>query len=133
TGSGGLWVYQNQSGTWKVLTHLTAGLNLGTPYTVTDTLGLFGTAGANYTTTPDGLRSITGQTNSDGSFTIYGTTSTAGDSLGANFDAGADSNQLVKITVNVNGASATSASGFSTIQTAPFGQVLRGVAIVPGA
>ncbi|MFC0690844.1 hypothetical protein [Paraburkholderia humisilvae] len=133
TGSGGLWVYQNQNGTWKPLAHLTAGLNLGTPYTVTDSLGLFGTAGANYTTTPDGLRSITGQTNSDGSFTIFGTTSTAGNSLGANFDSGADSNQLVKITVNVSGATATSASGFSVMQTAPFGQVLRGVAIVPGA
>ncbi|CAB3761840.1 hypothetical protein [Paraburkholderia solisilvae] len=133
TGSGGLWVYQNQNGTWVALTHLTAGLNLGAAYTVTDSLGLFGTVGTSYTTTPDGLRSITGQTNSDGSFTIYGTTSTAGNSLGANFDSGADSNQLVKITVNVNGSVATSASGFSVIQTAPFGQVLRGVAIVPGA
>jgi hypothetical protein len=133
TGSGGLWVYQNQNGTWKALTHLTAGLSLGTAYTVTDTQGVFGTAGANYTTTPDGLRGITGQTNSDGSFTIFGTTSTAGNSLGANFDSGADSNQLVKITVTVSGATASSASGFSTLQTAPFGQVLRGVAIVPGA
>jgi hypothetical protein len=133
TGSGGLWVYQNQNGTWTPLTHLVAGLNLGTAYTVTDSLGLFGTAGASYTTTPDGLRSITGQANADGSFTIFGTTSTAGNSLGANFDSGADSNQLVKITVNVSGATATSTNGFSVIQTAPFGQVLRGVAIVPGA
>jgi hypothetical protein len=115
------------------LAHLTAGLNLGTAYTVTDSQGLFGTPGANYTTTPDGLRSITGQTNADGSFTIFGTTSTAGNSLGVNFDSGADSNQLVKITVNVSGATATSASGFSAMQTAPFGQVLRGVTIVPGA
>jgi hypothetical protein len=133
TGSGGLWVYQNQNGTWMPIAHLTAGLNLGTAYTVADTLGLFGTAGASYTTTPDGLRSITGQTNPDGSFTIFATTSTVGNSLGVNFDAGADSNQVVKITVNVNGATATSASGFSVMQTAPFGQVLRGVAIVPGA
>src|SRR5580698_4019904 len=133
TGSGGLWVYQNKSGTWMPLAHLTAGLNLGTAYTVTDSQGLFGTPGANYTTTPDGLRSITGQTNADGSFTIFGTTSTAGNSLGVNFDSGADSNQLVKITVNVSGATATSASGFSAMQTAPFGQVLRGVTIVPGA
>jgi hypothetical protein len=133
SGSGGLWVYQNQNGTWAPLAHLTTGLNLGVAYAVTDSLGLFGTAGASYTTTPDGLRSITGETNPDGSFTIFGTTSTAGDSLGANFDSGADSNQLVKITVSVNGATATSASGFSVMQTAPFGQVLRGVTIVPGA
>jgi hypothetical protein len=133
SGSGGLWVYQNQNGTWTPLAHLTAGLNLGVPYAVTDSLGLFGTAGASYTTTPDGLRSITGQTNSDGSFTIFGTTSTAGNSLGTSFDSGADSNQMVKITVSVNGATATSASGFSVMQTAPFGQVLRGVAVVPAS
>jgi hypothetical protein len=133
SGSGGLWVYQNQNGTWTPIGHLTTGLNLGVAYAVTDSLGLFGTTGASYTTTPDGLRSITGETNSDGSFTIFGTTSTAGNSLGANFDSGADSNQLVKITVSVNGATATSASGFSVMQTAPFGQVERGVAVVPGS
>ncbi len=132
-GSGGLWVYQNQGGVWMPLTRLSAGLNLGTAYTVTDSLGLFGTAGTSYTTTPDGLRNLTGQVNSDGSFVIYATTSTVGNSLGTNFDAGADSNQLVKITVNVNGSTAVSANGFSVMETAPFGQVLRGVAIVPGA
>jgi len=70
-GSGGLWVYQQSGGTWAPIAHITQGLNLGTAYTVTDTNGTYGTAGANYTTTPDGLRSITGQVNSDGSYTIY--------------------------------------------------------------
>ncbi len=133
-GSGGLWVYQKQSGIWTPIAHLTAGLNLGTAYTVTDAKGTYGTAGASYTTTPDGLRNLTGQVNSDGSFTLYATTSTIGNSLGSKFDAGADSNQLVKITVSVNGSTVTaSGSGFSVMQTAPYGQVLRGVALVPSA
>lgn len=133
-GSGGLWVYQNQAGTWNPIAHLTAGLNLGTAYTVTDTTGVYGTAGASYTTMPDGLRNIAGQVNADGSFTLYATTSTIGNSLGASFDAGADSNQLVKITVTVSGSTVQAAgSGFSVMQTAPYGQVLRGVALVPSA
>jgi hypothetical protein len=130
-GSGGLWVYQNQGGTWTKIAYLTAGLNLGQPYTVADKTGKF-TGTTSYTTTPDGLRNITGQVNSDGSFTIYATTSAAGNSLGATFgfDAGADSNQLVKINLSVSGSTVTS-TGFTLMQTAPYGQALRGVAMVP--
>jgi hypothetical protein len=131
-GSGGMWVYQNQSGTWSPIAHITAGLNLGTPYAVTDTAGTYGTPGASYTTTPDGLRHVTGQVNSDGSYTLYATTSTVGNSLGTAFDPAADSNQLVTITVSVNGSTVAAAgNGFVVRQTAPFGQVLRGVALVP--
>lgn len=131
-GSGGLWVYQKTGSTWAAIAHVTTGLNLGTTYTVTDTEGTYGTVGAGYTTTPDGLRNITGQVNSDGSFTIFAVTSTIGNSLGANFDAGADSNQLVKATLTVKGNQVTT-SGFTVMQTAPFGQVLRGVTMVPSA
>ncbi|HEX3636404.1 MAG TPA: hypothetical protein VHV99_13085 [Paraburkholderia sp.] len=132
SGSGGLWVYQQSNGTWTPIAHITQGLNLGTAYTVTDTGGTYGASGASYTTTPDGLRNITGQLNSDGSYTIYAVTSTIGNSLGANFDEGADSNQLVTIKLTVNG-STVSTSGFTTLQTAPYGQVLRGVALVPNS
>jgi hypothetical protein len=136
-GSGGLWVYQRASATapWAPIAQLTAGLNLGTNYNVTDPAGV-----SSYTTTPDGLRNITGQVNADGSFTIYAVTSTIG-STAANaagvttasttFDEGCDSNQLVKITVNVSGSTVTpTGSGFSLMETAPFGQVLRGVALI---
>ncbi|RKP47168.1 hypothetical protein D7S86_23820 [Pararobbsia silviterrae] len=129
-GSGGLWVYLNQAGTWSPIAHLTAGLNLGVAYTVTDAVGTYGTVGAIYTTTPEGLRHVTGRINSDGSYTLYATTSTIGNSTSTAFDAGADSNQLVKITVNVSGSTVTT-NGFSVMETAPFGQVLRGVAVVP--
>lgn len=129
-GTGGLWVYRNSGGAWAPIAHIVQGLSLGQPYTVTDTAGTYGSAGAHYTTTTDGLRNLTGQTNQDGSYTIYAVTSTIGNSLGSNFDAGADSNQLVKITLTVSGSTVTT-SGFSVMQTAPYGQVLRGVAIVP--
>lgn len=131
SGSGGLWIYQKTGTTWAPIAHLTAGLNLGTAYPITDTTGVYGVKGASYTTTTDGLRDITGQVNSDGSFTIYATTSTIGSSLGSAFDAGAESNQLVKITLNVTGSTAASATGFTLMQTAPYGQALRGVAMVP--
>ncbi|WNC92626.1 hypothetical protein RI103_30750 [Paraburkholderia sp. FT54] len=131
SGSGGLWVYQKSGATWTPIGHLTVGLNLGTAYSITDTTGVYGVKSASYTTTPDGLRDITGQINSDGSYTLYATTSTIGASLGTAFDAGAESNQLVKITVNVTGSTVTSAKGFTLMQTAPYGQALRGVAIVP--
>jgi hypothetical protein len=127
-GSGGLWVYQKSGSTWTVVTHLTQGLNLGQAYTVTDTSGTYGTAGAKYTTSTDGLRNITGVINSDGSYTLYAVTSTANNSLGTTFDAGADSNQLVKITLSVSGSTVTT-TGFTVMQTAPYGQVLRGVAM----
>jgi hypothetical protein len=131
-GSGGLWVYQLSGGTWTPIAHLTQGINLGTVYTVTDTSGTYGTAGAMYTTTPDGLRQISGQVNSDGSYTIYAVTSTIGNSLGASFDAGADSNQLVTINLTVSGSTVTT-NGFALLQSAPYGQVLRGVAMVPNS
>ena len=63
--------------------------------------------------------------------TLYAITSTVGDTI-ANVDEGVDPNQLVKITVNVNGSTVTpTGSGFSVMETAPYGQVLRGVALVP--
>ena len=132
SGSGGLWVYQQSGGTWTPIAHITQGLSLGKAYTVTDTSGTYGAAGANYTTTPDGLRNITGQLNSDGSYTIYAVTSTVGNSLGTDFDEGADSNQLVTLKLTLNG-STVSTSGFTVLQTAPYGQVLRGVALVPNS
>ncbi|WNC94589.1 VCBS domain-containing protein [Paraburkholderia sp. FT54] len=128
-GSGGLWVYQKSGSTWTAIAHLTQGLNLGQAYTVTDTSGTYGTVSAKYTTSADGLRNVTGVINSDGSYTLYAVTSTANNSLGTTFDAGADSNQLVKITLSVSGSTVTTSSGFTVMQTAPYGQVLRGVAM----
>jgi hypothetical protein len=75
----------------------------------------------------DGLRNITGTQNADGSWTIYGTTSTI--STDSVHDQGADPNELVSITV---GASSTAANDdFTVLETAAIGQRLGGVAIAP--
>ena len=75
----------------------------------------------------DGLRNITGQSNADGSFTIFGTTSTVSNEL--THDQGADPNQVVSITV---GSSSTAANtSFSVLQTAAAGQRFGGVAVTP--
>lgn len=75
----------------------------------------------------DGLRNITGQQNADGSWTIYGTTSTVSDEL--THDLGADPNEIVSITV---GASSTAANtAFSVLNTADVGARFGGLALAP--
>jgi len=131
--SGGLYEYTFANGKWTQVASFTTGLNLGVAYTVADigkNYGAGGTAAASYSTAADGLRNITGKVNADGSYTIYAVTSTIAPAAGAGLnDPGAEANQLVAI--NVKGT--TSAAGFSLLRTAPYGQVLRGVAIVPTA
>jgi len=123
---------------WVLDYTLTSGLNIGTNYNVTG-LNNDGVSGT-YTTAPDGLRNITGQVNNDGTVTIYAITSTAngavvGSPATGNFayDEGCDPNQLVKITDTLsNTTAAQSASeSFTLLQTANYGQVLRGVSFVP--
>ena len=81
--------------------------------------------GASWHVSTDGLRNIAGHVNADGSFTIYGTTSTVSDEL--THDLGADRNELVSITI---GAGSTAANtSFSVLQTAAAGERLGGVAL----
>jgi hypothetical protein len=99
------------------------GLNLGVQY---------GVAGypTNFNPAPAGLRNITGRVNHDGTVTIWAITSTVS-TLG---DSGADPNQLVSITdvlANTNPAAAGSEQ-FTVLETAGFGEVLRGVCFTPG-
>jgi hypothetical protein len=86
------------SGKWQLAYTLTAGLNLGVPYTVTDypTGNNSGTGGSGFPWAPatDGLRNITGIVNGDGTVTIYAITST----ISGSGDQGADPNKLVAIT-----------------------------------
>ncbi len=114
------WVLNN--GTWTMAYVLQSGLSLGQPYTV-----------ANYPTSlnpaTDGLRNIAGKVNSDGTVTIWATTST----ISANGDPGADPNKLVSVTdVIANTSPATAATeAFTTLRTANAGEVLRGVSLAP--
>ena len=77
----------------------------------------------------DGLRNITGTQNADGSYTIYGTTSTVSNET--THDLGADPNQIVAITI---GATSTAANtSFTILQDAVAGQRFGGLAIAPAA
>jgi len=79
----------------------------------------------------DGLRNITGRVNADGTATIWGVTST----VSANGDQGSDPNELVEITdviANTNPAVAMQEQ-FTTLRTAGYGEVLRGIAFTPGS
>jgi hypothetical protein len=108
------------------------GLELGVPYTVSgyptgiNSVNSGGT-GLPWSPATDGLRNLTGQVNGDGTVTIWAIAST----VSGNGDQGADPNKLVAITDTL---AATSPAGeqFTTIRTANFGEVLRGVSFTPG-
>jgi hypothetical protein len=75
----------------------------------------------------DGLRNLTGKVNRDGTVTIFAITSTISNSG----DQGADPNRLVSITDPLAATSPPSGEQFHVLDTADFGQVLRGVAFAP--
>ena len=128
------WVLSDTDGLWHNVYTLQSGLNLGQNYDVTGGLNADGSVNPNgtgqtYTAATDGLRNITGLVNADGTVTIYGITST----VSTSGDQGADPNKLVAITDNLTYASFAQASGetFSTLKTAQYGEVLRGVSFAP--
>jgi hypothetical protein len=122
------WVFDAGLAKWKLAYVLTAGLGLGMPYTV-DNYRTVNNPARNLPWSPatDGLRNITGRVNGDGTVTIWAVTST----VSGNGDQGADPNKLVAITDSL---AATSPAGeqFTTVRTASFGEVLRGVSFTPG-
>ena len=112
------------NGVWQRAYVLQKGLNLGISYAISDTYP----AALNPAT--DGLRNITGRLNADGTATIWAITST----ISSNGDQGADPNQLVAITDSVANTDPAAASfeQFTTIRSAGYGEVLRGVSFTPG-
>ena len=110
-------------GSWQLAYVLQNGLDLGKPYSVANYPAALNPA-------TDGLRNITGRVNGDGTVTIWAITST----VSANTDAGADPNKLVVITdIVANRDPAIAAEEkFATLQSAGFGEVLRGVSFTPG-
>jgi hypothetical protein len=123
------WVFDTTSGEWKPAYTVSAGLNLGIPYTVPG----YPTGNNTALKTPlpwspatDGIRNITGRVNHDGTATIYAVTST----VSGNGDQGADPNKVVVITDRLRAASPGSES-FSTLRAAGFAEVLRGVSFTP--
>ncbi len=123
------WVFDTSLGAWKLAYVLTAGLDLGVPYTVSGyPTGNNTATGLPWSPATDGLRNLTGRLNSDGTVTIWAITST----VSGNGDQGADPNELVMITDNLAATSLPSNETFETIRTAGFGEVLRGVSFTPG-
>jgi hypothetical protein len=124
------WIFSG--GKWTMAYTLTSGLNLGVPYTVPNypTGTNSGTGGTGFPWTPatDGLRNITGVVNGDGTVTIYGITST----ISGSGDQGAAPNKLVAINDTLSATKPPARESFTTIKTAAFGEVLRGVSFTPG-
>jgi hypothetical protein len=131
---GGLQKWTFSGGTWNLDYTLTSGLNLGSTYAVTGGLNADGSinptgTGASVLAATDGLRNLTGKVNSDGSVTLYAITST----ISTSGDQGADPNKLVAITDTLADTTANQASAesFTTLDTAEYGEVLRGVSFAP--
>ncbi|HWY67620.1 MAG TPA: hypothetical protein VNX88_03085 [Terriglobales bacterium] len=123
------WIFDSTAGEWKLAYTLSAGLDLGTPYTITGYPTGNNTALKKplpWAPATDGLRNITGRVNDDGTATIYAVTST----VSGNGDQGADPNKVVVITDKV-GATDAGSESFSTLRSAGFGEVLRGVSFTP--
>ncbi|HUI22125.1 MAG TPA: hypothetical protein VLZ74_13905 [Methylocella sp.] len=116
----GLQKWSLVSGTWHLDYTLQKGLNLGVSYSV---------PGLDPSLSPatDGLRNISGKVNRDGTVTIFAITSTVSNSG----DQGADPNRLVSITDSLAATSLPSNEQFNVLETADFGEVLRGVAPAP--
>ena len=115
----GLQKWSLVNGTWQMDYVMQNGLGLGVPYSL-----------ANYPSSlnpsTDGLRNLTGRVNSDGTVTIWAITST----VSANGDQGADPNKLVEIVDTLANTTAANTS-FTTLITANYNEVLRGVAFAP--
>jgi hypothetical protein len=121
------WVFNGTS--WNLAYTLTAGLNLGTPYTVAGyPTGDNAATGLPWAPAADGLRNITGRVNPNGTVTIWGITST----VSGSGDQGADPNKLVAITDPLSAATPAASEQFVTVRSAGSGQVLRGVSFTPG-
>ncbi len=122
----GLQKWSLVNGTWQLDYILTQGLNMGVQYSIAN-----GPNGEVYNTAfnpaAGGLRQITGFVNGDGTVSIYATTST----VSALTDQGADPNQLVSISdlLGATTPSAVSGETFTTLETAGYGEVLRGVSM----
>jgi hypothetical protein len=123
------WVYDSTLGHWKLAYTLQNGLALGQPYSTGGyPAGDNSATGLPWAPGTDGLRNLTGRVNADGSATIWAVTST----VSGSGDQGADPNKLVAITDNLSATTLPASESFTTVRSAGFGEVLRGVSFTPG-
>ena len=124
------WVFNETTSTWSLAYTLTAGLDLGKPYTIPNyPAGNNSVTNLPWAPATDGLRNITGYV-LDGHVLIYGITSTTS----GNGDTGADPNRLVAIEDSLANTdpSVAATENFVTVRQARFAEVLRGVSFTPG-
>jgi hypothetical protein len=124
------WVFGSLvAGQWNLAYVLTAGLDLGVPYTVSGyPTGNNPATGLPWSPGTDGLRNLTGGVNRDGTVRIWAITST----VSGSGDQGADPNKFVTITDNLAATALPAGESFKTVRTARFAEVLRGVSFTPG-
>jgi hypothetical protein len=123
------WVFDSVNKQWALAYVLTEGLDLGVPYTVKDyPTGNNPATGLPWSPGTDGLRNLTGRVNRDGTVTIWAITST----VSGNGDQGADPNKLVMIKDKLAATTLPAGESFTTLRTARFAEVLRGVSLTPG-
>jgi len=123
------WIFDKTTGAWKLAYVLSAGLDLGVPYTIPNyPTGNNPATNLPWSPATDGLRNITGRVNRDGTVTIWAITST----VSGNGDEGADPNKLVRITDALAATALPANESFRTMRTARSGEVLRGVSFTPG-
>lgn len=123
------WVYNATAGEWQFAYTLQSGLNLGQPYTISGyPTGTNSATGLPWSPATDGLRSITGKVNSDGTVSLWAVSST----VSGSGDQGADPNKLVEINDNLAATSRPTGESFKTVETAALGQLYRGVTFTPG-
>jgi hypothetical protein len=116
--------------TWKLAYTLRQGLALGQPYTISGyPTGNNSVTGLPWAPATDGLRNLTGHVNADGTVTLWAVTST----VSGSGDQGADPNNLVTITDDPTATTLPASEKFMPIDSAPSGQVLRGVSFTPGS
>jgi hypothetical protein len=122
------WVFNAAAGAWQLAYTLNAGLNLGVPYSIASyPQGTNPATKLPWAPATDGVRNITGTVSGDGKVTLYGITST----VSGNGDQGADPNKLVPSTDSLS-ATTPGSESFTTLHSAGFGEVLRGVSFTPG-
>ena len=121
TSQAGLQEWKNVGGTWTETQVFQTGL--------VGHLDSAAQAALGWSVQEDGLRNIAGQKNADGTYTIFGTTSTVSNET--THDLGADPNQIVAI--NIGSTSTALNTSFSVLETATAGSRFGGVAITPSA
>jgi hypothetical protein len=123
------WTFDTAAGQWKFAYVLSAGLDLGVPYTVEGyPTGANAATGLPWSPATGGLRNLTGRVNRNGTVTVYAITST----VSGSGDQGADPNRLVAITDDLAATTLPAGEAFRTLRTARFAEVLRGVSFTPG-